>query len=177
MRQQLENIRAAAAAALEAAASAEDLEALRVQYLGKKGELTAVLKQMGKLAAEERPVMGQLANELRAKLEAAIEKRAGELAGKAMAMRLLSETVDVTVPGETRKLGKQHLIHRVLLAELSRLARDGHVHGLGQQAHRHRLARELSGALFDGGFQLGAQLVGELAHDGALLRGELAHLL
>ena len=65
MRQQLENIRAAAAAALEAAASAEDLEALRVQYLGKKGELTAVLKQMGGLSAEERPKMGQLANSIR----------------------------------------------------------------------------------------------------------------
>ena len=114
MRQQLENIRAAASAALEAAASAEDLEALRVQYLGKKGELTAVLKQMGKLSAEERPVMGQLANELRAKLESAIEQRAGELAGKAMAMRLLSETVDVTVPGAARKLGKQHPMYQVL---------------------------------------------------------------
>ncbi len=114
MRQQLENIRATAAAALEAAASAEDLEALRVQYLGKKGELTAVLKQMGKLSAEERPVMGQLANEVRAKLEAAIEKRAEELASKAMAMRLLSETVDVTIPGETKKLGKQHPMYQVL---------------------------------------------------------------
>ncbi len=114
MRQQLENIRAAAITALEAAASAEDLESLRVQYLGKKGELTAVLKQMGKLSAEERPVMGQLANEVRAKLESAIEKRAGELAGKAMAMRLLAETVDVTIPGKARSLGKQHPMYQVL---------------------------------------------------------------
>ena len=53
--------------------AAEDLEALRVKYLGKKGELTAVLKQMGKLSAEERPVMGQLANEVRAALEKAME--------------------------------------------------------------------------------------------------------
>ena len=69
MKQQLEAIRAAAVAAMEGAANADDLEALRVQYLGKKGELTAVLKQMGKLSAEERPVIGQLANEIRAKLE------------------------------------------------------------------------------------------------------------
>jgi phenylalanyl-tRNA synthetase alpha chain len=110
----LEAIRASAVAAMENAADADALEALRVQYLGKKGELTAVLKQMGKLSAEERPVMGQLANEVRAKLEAAIEARAGELAGKAMAARLLAETVDVTIPGEAHALGKQHPMYQVL---------------------------------------------------------------
>ena len=114
MKQQLEAIRAAAVAAMEGAANAEDLEALRVQYLGKKGELTAVLKQMGKLSAEERPVIGQLANEVRAKLESAIETRAGELASRAMAMRLMSETVDVTIPGTVQKLGKQHPMYQVL---------------------------------------------------------------
>jgi phenylalanyl-tRNA synthetase alpha chain len=114
MRQQLEAIRAAAVAAMENAANTEDLEALRVQYLGKKGELTAVLKQMGKLSAEERPVIGQLANEVRAKLENAIETRAGELASKAMAARLLAETVDVTIPGQTYRLGKQHPMYQVL---------------------------------------------------------------
>ena len=114
MKQQLEAIRAAAVAAMEGAANAEDLEALRVQYLGKKGELTAVLKQMGKLSAEERPVIGQLANEVRARLESAIETRAGELASRAMAMRLMSETVDVTIPGTVQKLGKQHPMYQVL---------------------------------------------------------------
>ena len=114
MKQQLEAIRAAAVAAMENAEKAEDLEALRVQYLGKKGELTAVLKQMGKLSAEERPVIGQLANEVRAKLESAIETRAEQLASRALAARLLSETVDVTIPGEPRKLGKQHPMYQVL---------------------------------------------------------------
>ena len=114
MKQQLEAIRAAAVAAMEGASNAEDLEALRVQYLGKKGELTAVLKQMGKLSAEERPVIGQLANEVRAKLESAIEARAGELASKALAMRLMSETVDVTIPGTAQKLGRQHPMYQVL---------------------------------------------------------------
>ena len=66
MKQQLEAIRKAALEAIADAAKAEDLEAMRVRYLGKKGELTAVLKQMGKLSAEERPVIGQLANEVRA---------------------------------------------------------------------------------------------------------------
>ena len=114
MRQQLEAIRAAAVTAMENAEKAEELEALRVQYLGKKGELTAVLKQMGRLSAEERPVIGQLANEVRAKLEAAIEARAGQLASRAMAARLLSEAVDVTIPGAARRLGKQHPMYQVL---------------------------------------------------------------
>ena len=69
MKQQLESIRQAAMDALEEAATPADLEELRVKLLGKKGELTAVLKQMGKLSAEERPVMGQLANNVRAAIE------------------------------------------------------------------------------------------------------------
>ncbi len=73
MKEQLEAIRAGALAAIGAAGNTGELEALRVQYLGKKGELTAVLKQMGKLSAEERPVMGQLANAVRADVESAIE--------------------------------------------------------------------------------------------------------
>ena len=95
MKQQLEAIRKAALEAIADAAKAEDLEALRVRYLGKKGELTAVLKQMGKLSAEERPVIGQLANEVRAALEAGIEKKASELADKAMECKLKEEAVDV----------------------------------------------------------------------------------
>ena len=70
MKNQLEQIKLAAMAALEAADSPAALDELRVRYLGKKGELTAVLKQMGKLSAEERPVMGQLANAVRAEIEA-----------------------------------------------------------------------------------------------------------
>ena len=68
MKKQLEQIRSSALEALEAAATPAALEELRVKLLGKKGELTAVLKQMGKLSAEERPVMGQLANTVRAQI-------------------------------------------------------------------------------------------------------------
>src|SRR5699024_7988850 len=75
MKEQLEQIRREAVAAMAGAGSAQELDALRVKYLGKKGELTAVLKQMGKLSAEERPAMGQLANEVRAALEAALETK------------------------------------------------------------------------------------------------------
>ena len=75
MKEQLEQIKAKALADLAAAADMSALDAVRVRVLGKKGELTAVLKQMGKLSAEERPVMGQMANAVRAKLEEALEKR------------------------------------------------------------------------------------------------------
>ncbi len=73
MKEQLEIIRQEALAALKTAKDAAGLESLRVKYLGKKGELTAVLKQMGKLSAEERPVIGQLANDVREKLTAEID--------------------------------------------------------------------------------------------------------
>ena len=69
MKEQLEQIRREALAAMDAAADSQALETLRVKYLGKKGELTAVLKMMGKLSAEERPVMGQVANAVRADIE------------------------------------------------------------------------------------------------------------
>ena len=84
MREQLAKIRGEALAAFEAAENSAALDALRVQYLGKKGELTAVLKQMGKLSAEERPAMGQLANEVRAALEEAIESTAKKLEAAAL---------------------------------------------------------------------------------------------
>ena len=70
MKEQLAKIRSEALAAFAGAQDAAALDALRVQYLGKKGELTGVLKMMGKLSAEERPAMGQLANEVRAAIEA-----------------------------------------------------------------------------------------------------------
>ena len=75
MREQLEQIKVNALAALEAAETPAALEELRVKLLGKKGELTAVLKMMGKLSPEERPVMGQMANAVRAEIEAKLEER------------------------------------------------------------------------------------------------------
>ena len=114
MKQQLEVIRAAALDAIAETKAAEDLVALRVKYLGKKGELTAVLKQMGKLSAEERPVMGQLANDVRAALEKAIESQSAVLAEAAMAAKLESETLDVSIPGKEVTLGHKHPMYAVL---------------------------------------------------------------
>ena len=100
MKEQLAKIRSEALAAFGQAQSAAELDSLRVQYLGKKGELTAVLKMMGKLSAEERPAMGQLANEVRSALEAAIEAASGKLEAQALEQRLKDEAVDVVIRPE-----------------------------------------------------------------------------
>ncbi len=114
MKEQLANIRAAALSAFEGAKDSAALDALRVQYLGKKGELTAVLKQMGRLSAEERPVIGQLANEVRAALESALEAQARRLEAAALEARLKLETVDVTIPGNRPALGHRHPMYIAL---------------------------------------------------------------
>ena len=94
--------------------SAERLEAMRVRYLGKKGELTAILRQMGSLSAEERPAMGQLANQLRSEIEEAIDKRREELSSAMMELKLESEAVDVTLPGKDIRMGHKHPMYNVL---------------------------------------------------------------
>ena len=114
MKAQLEAIRGTALEAIHAAANAAELDTVRVQYLGKKGELTAVLKQMGKLSPEERPVMGQMANEVRAALEGAIESQSAILAEKALADKLEAETIDVTIPGKKPELGHKHPMYIAL---------------------------------------------------------------
>ena len=114
MKETLEQIRREALDALAGAADAQALEELRVKYLGKKGALTAVLKQMGKLSAEERPVVGQLANEVRAALESGLEARGRELEAKALEQRLEDEALDVTIPGRAVKLGHRHPMYIAL---------------------------------------------------------------
>ena len=114
MKEQLAKIRSEALAAFDAAADSAALDALRVQYLGKKGELTGVLKMMGKLSAEERPAMGQLANEVRAALEEALEGAAKKLEAAALEQRLLAETVDVTIPGKAVEIGHKHPMYIAL---------------------------------------------------------------
>ena len=108
MKEQLAKIRAEAISALESAKDAADLDALRVKYLGKKGELTGVLKMMGRLSPEERPVMGQLANDVRAALENALEACSQKLEAAALERRLRDEALDVTIPGKPVALGHQH---------------------------------------------------------------------
>ena len=108
MKQELEAIREKAMRELDEAKGQQILENLRIKYLGKKGELTSILKQMGSLSAEERPKIGQLANEVRAFIEADLVKRAAELKEEEMLKRLEKEKIDVTLPGVHRELGAKH---------------------------------------------------------------------
>ena len=113
-RAQLEQIRAEAEAAMEKAASLQELDAVRVKYLGKKGELTAVLKTMGKLSPEERPKVGQMANEVREVITAGIDKRNELLKAAQQEMKLKAETIDVTLPGTKVEVGHKHPLSIVL---------------------------------------------------------------
>ena len=114
MKEKLAQIRAEALEAISGVDTAADLDALRVKYLGKKGELTGVLKQMGGLSAEERPVMGQLANEVRAALTDAITQRSKDIETLALECRLAEEALDVTIPGAEREQGHRHPINLIL---------------------------------------------------------------
>ena len=114
MKQELEAIRDGAMRELAEAKGQQVLENLRIKYLGKKGELTSILKQMGKLSAEERPVIGQLANEVRAFIEEDLVKRAAELKVEETKKRLEQEKIDVTLPGVHHELGAKHPLSIVL---------------------------------------------------------------
>lgn len=85
-----------------------DLEQIRVKYLGKKGELTSVLRGMGSLPADERPVIGQLANEVRQAIETALAERTQKMKERALELKLRSEKIDVTMPGKAPRMGHIH---------------------------------------------------------------------
>lgn len=114
MKEQLNQILSQALGQVSSVISQQELEAARVKFLGKKGELTGILRGMGKLSAEERPVIGQLANEVRAQIEQAIEKAQQDMAQRLIAAKLEKEQIDVTMPGQKVLLGKQHPLNTVL---------------------------------------------------------------
>ncbi len=114
MKERLEAIRQEAQEQLAACATKADLEALRVRYLGKKGELTALLRGMGALTPEERPKMGALVNQVRSELEGAMEEKITALDNAELERRLQEEQLDVTVPGIHSAYGKKHPLTQVL---------------------------------------------------------------
>lgn len=114
MKEQLEAIRTLAERELAQTDNQQALENLRIKFLGKKGELTNILKQMGKLSPEERPVIGQLANEVRSFIESNLAKRAAELKAEELKHRLEKEKIDVTLPGKQHELGSKHPLSIVL---------------------------------------------------------------
>ena len=114
MQDQLKAIREHVMEELKEVKDTSALEQLRVRVLGKKGELTGILRGMGKLPAEERPKMGQIVNETREKLEAALDERAAKLRAMEKEARLTAETIDVTLPGTKRAAGSLHPMNIVL---------------------------------------------------------------
>ncbi len=114
MKEKLEQIKAAAQKAIAEAADEKGIDDIRVRFLGKKGELTAILKQMGGLSPEERPIIGQLANKIRAELEGNIESASKDFKEKADELKLKAETVDITMPAEPANTGKLHPLNTVL---------------------------------------------------------------
>ena len=114
MKELMQSLREASIKAINESDNPESIEALRVKYLGKKGELTAILRQMGKLTPEERPVMGQLANQLREEIEQAIDLRKTILSKAILEKQLEAEAVDVTLPGREQPVGHKHPMYNVL---------------------------------------------------------------
>lgn len=114
MKEQLQAIGVKAEQALQSVTTLAQLDELRVAFLGKKGELTAILKQMGQLSADERPVIGQLANQIRGEIENKIELRLAVLKKEEEEKQFAREAIDVTLPGVTTKKGGLHPLNRVL---------------------------------------------------------------
>ena len=114
MKDKLKLIQEKALAAFQEAKEIKDIDELKVKFLGKKGELTAILKEMGKLSAEERPIIGQMANEVRAEIEKMLDESKKRLEAAEMAARLENEKIDVTMPGKKAVSGHQHPMNKVI---------------------------------------------------------------
>ena len=110
MKQNFDDMLARARESVDSAQTEVSLQEVRVRFLGKKGELTSIMKDMGRLSAEERPVVGALANEAKLTLEELFASRLAELKEREIALRLEKERVDVTLPGRTRFRGSRHPI-------------------------------------------------------------------
>lgn len=114
LKAQLETLQHEGISAIAAADSLDRLEELRVVYLGKKGQLSGLLRSMGQLSAEERPQIGAIANVVKEALQAEIENQRHKLQAAAIQAQLEAETLDVTMPGVYRPLGRVHPLHSTM---------------------------------------------------------------
>ena len=113
MKAQIDSIRDAALAAVEAASTSAELNDVRVRFLGKSGEMTSLMKGLGALSKEERPEMGKILNIARGEIESALERKTAEVTEREKAARLAAEAVDVTLPAKRRERGTLHPVTRV----------------------------------------------------------------
>lgn len=114
MQEKLLNLKDIALGEIQEASTIEELESLRVKYSGKKGQLTAIMKEMGKLSAEERPVIGKVANVVREAIEGGINTKKEEIKSIEKEKQLASEVIDVTMPGKIFTVGKKHPISQII---------------------------------------------------------------
>lgn len=114
MKKQLEKVKEEFDFDLTSSNSQKDIENVRVKYLGKKGALTGILKQMGTLSADERPVIGKISNEIRDYISKSIEEKTAKLRFAETQNRLQSEKIDVTLPGKKIRLGHKHPMSIIL---------------------------------------------------------------
>lgn len=108
MKEKLEAIKAAALQELKESVIKTEIENIRVKYLGKKGELTQILRGMGQLSNEERPIVGKLANEVRGDIEVLITKASDLIKNKENELKLKNEVIDISMPGKKQTVGKRH---------------------------------------------------------------------
>ncbi|MCC8013733.1 MAG: phenylalanine--tRNA ligase subunit alpha [Eubacterium sp.] len=114
MKDRLLEVKAKALESLGKVKDLKELDEARVKVLGKKGELTALMKGMGKLSKEERPAIGQLANEVRSAIEKELENKKAQFEEQAVAAKLKKEKIDVTMPGKKSSLGHIHPMNTVI---------------------------------------------------------------
>ncbi len=107
----MENLKAEVKKQLAACKKIQDVQDIRVKYLGKKGEITGLMKNMKNLSPEERPAFGQLVNATRTEVEQWIEARREEVKAQELAQRLQAETIDITLPGRISAIGHEHPLH------------------------------------------------------------------
>ena len=108
MKEKLEHILSNAMSQIEQSGELDKLNEIRVAFLGKKGELTSVLKSMKDVAPEDRPKVGQMVNEARAKIESSLEEKKAAFERKLREEKMKAEVIDVTLPGRERKMGHRH---------------------------------------------------------------------
>ncbi|GHU53815.1 phenylalanine--tRNA ligase alpha subunit [Clostridia bacterium] len=114
MKEKLQEVRNRLEGELANAKELKAIEEIRVKYMGKKGEFTAILKGLGELSKEERPAVGQLVNETRAFIENGLESAKTRLSSARQEARLLSEKIDVTIPGKRKGLGHRHPMSAII---------------------------------------------------------------
>ncbi|KGM97307.1 phenylalanine--tRNA ligase [Clostridium novyi A str. 4552] len=114
MKEKLQQIKNTALEELNKISNKAELENIRVKYLGKKGELTQILRGMGKLSSEERPVIGKLANEVRGSIEGLIEKAVNEIKLKEKEAKLKNEVIDISMPGRKQTVGSKNPLQLTL---------------------------------------------------------------